>query len=450
MSKSISTSVHVVQIEAGEGHEARLDAPLFCPYHNRWGESAYSLGGAFEHCPLQIHASSTSGAPVVEDASGRFVGILDFSWVQAPDVVFRYDGSVLTVLNQSDRVLEVAFSETPRRGGGHWRDYNRLLADRLPVRENEPTFWSDLEYCTWVEQKHVALQAGKGCSPHDVIDDAFLDRYMDDIDRLGLPKGKLTIDHGWQHGDETYGDWDPHPDRFTDLGRTAERITAAGFTPRIWLAPIWLHPASRVARADPSLLGEPIAPSNADSPNIGDWNYWRPGPELAERVQQIFGDLYEAGYRKFKLDMVYGRKDLMAELQSVIYPAIKAVAPDAEVETHHPDPFLAIHTDTVRTNDILCNPRQGWRRLTQEHFEVCHKSAFGRVINLDHVGGNDPAVTPADFLEHLSLYRDAVGYPVISMLPHHVSDEAVEAVRNLLEAYRSDPRPRSRFISPGG
>lgn len=435
-----------VTVEGGQTAAYNLEGVLLCPYHNRWGESAYRLSGPFEHHPLRIHASSTSGSPVIEDQAGRFFGLLGFEWDQADDIAFRYDGrGRLTVHNHGDRPIEVFSGDTPAAPGEHWRRYNAILSTRLARREQEPAFWGQLEYCTWVEQKHEARRAGGDATPHTVLNDDFIDRYLQQIDRLNLPKGKLTIDHGWQHGDETYGDWDPHPQRFPDLGRTAERIRNAGFVPGIWLAPIWLHPATRVARAQPQLLGPTIAPSNADSPLNDVWHYWTPGDELAQRMQDVFGYLYQLGFRKFKLDMIYARKDFMVALQAVIYNAVKAVAPDAEVETHHPDPFFGQYTDTVRTNDVLCNNRQQWRQLTRDHFMVCEQSAFDHIINLDHIGGNDPAVTSADYMEHLGFYRDATGHPVVSLLPHHAGIAAVEAVRELLTRHTLSPRARSRF-----
>jgi len=438
----------VQALAAGDSIEVGLQGPLLCPYFNRWGESVYRQAQAFEHRPLRVPASSTSGSPVIQDAAGRFVGLLGFDWNQADDIVFRYDGNGrLTLRNDGDRPAEIFIADTPDEPDAHWRRYNALLAQRLPARSDEPAFWADPEYCTWVEQKLEAKRRRPGVTPHHVISADFIDRYLDDIARLDLPPGKLTIDHGWQHGDETYGDWDAHPDRFDDLGRAADRIRHAGFTPGIWLAPIWLHPRSRVAQADPSLLGEPIAPANADSPINDHWHYWQPGQAMAERMRELFGGLYRMGFRKFKLDMLYARKDLMTELQSIVYRSIKAVAPDAEVETHHPDPFFAVHTDTVRTNDVLCNDKQQWRELTRDHFSICERSAFDRIINLDHIGGNDPAVTEDDFLEHLGLYRDAVGYPVVSLLPHHVGDRATEATRALLNDYRQRGRARSAFVA---
>lgn len=419
---------------------------LFCPYHNRWGEAVYRLAGSFDHRPLTIHASSTSGSPVMEDAAGRFVGVLAYADHEPDAVRFVAEADRVTVMNEGSESVELWVSETPAESDEHWRAYNRALGDRLPATMPGPDFWRQPEYCTWVEQKRGILENPQPGGPKMVLNDDFIDRYIDRIAALDLPPGKLTIDAGWQHDRESYGDWIPHPQRFPDLAKTAERIARAGFVPGLWLAPVWLHPDSEAARQSPQALGEPIAPSNEDAPNSGDWNYWQPGDEMTQRLTSVFDRLYRQGFRKFKLDMSYARMDLMIRLHERIYLAVKAVAPDAEVETHHPNPFFAVHTDAVRTNDVLCHDKQDWRALTTAHFDVCERSAFGKVINLDHIGGNEPRVSEADFLEHLNMYREAVGYPVVSLLPDRFSDAAIQATHELMWSRANNPRAVSRFV----
>ena len=144
--------------------------------------------------------------------------------------------------------------------------------------------------------------------------------------------------------------------------------------------------------------------------------------------------------------MIYAAMDCMIALHRLIYRVAKSVAPDAEIETHHPNPFFARYTDTVRTNDVLCHDRQAWRQLTRDHFEICEKSAFGTIINLDHIGGNDPAVAEEDYLEHPQFYAQGVGYPVVSLLPDHFGDRTTEAVSQLMTERARRPRARSRFF----
>lgn len=437
---------NVVTLQAGERLTSARSGPLYCPYHNRWGEVAYRLEGHFEHRPLTIHASSTSGSPVIEDSWGRFVGVLGFSSDQPEAVRFIAERDRLSVVNDGTEPIDLWVSDESAASGQHWRHYNRALAKRLPSPTPGPEFWEQPEYCTWVEQKWCTMTTGRPGGPKMALSDEFIDQYIDRIAQMNLPTGKLTIDAGWQNDSSSYGDWLPNPDRFPDLGRTAERIADAGFVPGLWLAPVWIHPDSEAAGLWPHAVGEKIAPSNEDAPNAGGWNYWEPIEEMSERLTAVFARLYGQGFRKFKLDMSYARMDLMIRLHERIYKAIKSVAPDAEVETHQPNPFFAVHTDVVRTNDVLCHDRQDWRRLTTDHFEVSERSAFGKVINLDHIGGNDPSVSEADFLDHLAMYQQAVGYPVVSLLPDRVGDAAIEATRELMWSRVHEPNAVSRFF----
>jgi hypothetical protein len=414
----------------GEGRYAfAVKGPLFCPYHNVWGQNVYRLASPFRHNPFTIPASSTSGSPVILDAEGRFYGFMNDDAVDGAE--FIYDGSgTLTIVVPEGQQLRVDESGSP----DSWRQYNRAVLDALPPTSEIRDFWCDIEYCTWVEQKAVALK--KGCTPHDVLNHDFLADYIRAIEDLGLPKGKLTIDHGWQHGDETYGDWEVHPERFPDFQRTADMIRENGFTPGLWMAPVWLHPASAAARHHPEWIGPGICPASPDSPLDGIWNYFEPLPDIQEHFESLFARFYAMGFLKFKFDMIYAEKQLMKQLHRLIYRAVKNVSKEIEVEIHQPDIFFTTCCDAVRTNDVLCNTTYPWwRELTQAHMEVCEKSAAGRVINLDHIGGNDPSISAETYLKHLSLYQNAVGHPVVSMLPSRLGPQAVDGLRQYLIQY---------------
>ena len=82
-----------------------------------------------------------------------------------------------------------------------------------------------------------------------------------DIDALnGLPFDVLQVDDGWE---ETVGDWEPNAKFPSGMRALADRITGAGLTPGLWLAPFIVLPDSRTARERPELLlrderGEPV------------------------------------------------------------------------------------------------------------------------------------------------------------------------------------------------
>jgi hypothetical protein len=318
------------------------------------------------------------------------------------------------------------------------------MSDRplLDPTRKRPAHWDMLEYCTWVEQKRIM---GTG-TPHEVLNDAFIDDYMQRVYDMDLPTGKFTIDHGWTPGHHTYGDWDVDTARFPEFEKTLRRIADNGFVPALWFAPVWLHQLSRLVAAHPGVLGPSTATSTPDSPVRDDaWHYWVPCQQTFDLIKPVFKRFIDMGVRKFKWDMIYADKSFMKQLHILFYTAIKQIDPDVEVEIHQPDIFFAQYGDAIRTNDVLCNDKMAWRDLTLAHFKVCNCSSPGKVINLDHIAGNDPSVSPAWFLEHLNMYKGVNGYPVVSLLPDSIADECVQEMRSYLKGYAANPTPVSTF-----
>lgn len=417
----------------------QVKAPLFCPYYNIWGRVEYWRTDAFVHNPFTLPASSTSGSPIILDAEGRFFGFLTDKVTEG--AIFEFDGKErLKISVPEGQQLFVEESGNPDA----WKIYNSKVLQSLPESGRQERFWSDIEYCTWVEQKALAA---KGQTPHDVLNHAFIENYIQEINRLGYPKGKLTIDHGWQHGDDTYGDWDAHPERFPDLQRTADLIRENGFTPGLWMAPVWLHPQARIFKEKPEWVGDPIAPSTPDSPNHKPkWHYFKYEDAIEEHFTNVFSRFHRMGFRKLKFDMMYHNKEYMKALHRIFYRAVKNAGEEIEVEIHQPDIFFTPYCDAVRTNDVLCNEQYPWwRQLTQAHNEVCEKCAPGKVINLDHIGGNDPKITGETFLKHLSLYENATGYPAVSVLPRRYGEEAVEKLGAYLSQYNQSRNTVSTY-----
>lgn len=420
-------------------HEFKVQGPLFCPYHNLWGENVYTLDTTFRHNPFTIPASSTSGSPVLLDADGKFFGFMNGEAVDGAE--FIYDGGeTLTVSVPEGQQLWADES-------GHsdsWKKYNRVVLESLSPASQIREFWCDIEYCTWVEQKSAALDAG--CHAFDVMTHDFVVSYMQRIEEMGLPKGKLTLDHGWHLNDETYGDWAVNKKSFPDLQNTVDLMRENGFIPGLWMAPIWFHYASEVGKKHPEWIGPALCPSTPDSPHVGDWNYFNPLPEVQGHLEEVFARYHAMGFMKFKFDMTYANKQFMKKLHQLIYRAVKNVSQEIEVEIHQPDIFFTTCCDAVRTNDILCNDEYPWwPDLTKAHMEVCKKSAAGRVINLDHIGGNDPGISASTYLRHLELYRNAVGHPVVSMLPDRLGADAVNGLSDYLDVYQNSRNAVSMY-----
>lgn len=390
--------------------------PLYLPFYNEWGSNAYYFWKPFCFAPFGIWAGSTSGSPVVL-GQGLFVGFMNET-----GGTYAYDGAgKLTVTVPAGQELYVAEGGDPFEA---WADYNRIILARqeaeTPGASRPQAFWSELEYCTWVDQKHEAGVMGEhvvqlGLSEKYVYD------YMKRVRALGMPAGKLTIDDGWDYatapdGRRIYGNWDVDRTRFPHFERMVHDMAEEGFKPGLWFVPFAMTPSCRLAEARPDLIGHTWSPNPAGEA-VRQLHYIVDDDALETYYKNIFDTYINMGFRKFKLDMSYGCKRDMKPLMARIYRIIKDKDPTVEVETHMPDIFLARFGDTVRINDVVFDDAGRWRAVTAEHWRVCRYSSE-KILNLDHIGTNTPDPREEDYVEHARLLLSLKGgYPCVSLLP---------------------------------
>jgi hypothetical protein len=313
--------------------------------------------------------------------------------------------------------------------------YNTVILESMSGQKNE-AFWSGIEYCTWNEQKRWQKERGLE-NTQAPLDEKLIYDYMDRIEKLGLPKGKLTIDDGWdvetnEKGQRIFGNYIANPDKFPDMARLCSDMTERGFIPGLWLCPFVITEDCEIAKAHPEVVGSSY---HAD-PNFPlRWKYLLDSDILDGYFYDLFKKYIDMGFRKFKLDIAYGYKHDMRDLLARMYRIIKSIEPAVEVECHIPDIFVSEYCDTVRLNDVSLDPEGKWRGLTQEHYKVCRYSSPHKILNLDHLGTNTP-LPPADkFMEHSRMILALEGgYPCVSLLPdcydRQVQREFVEAVCN--------------------
>ncbi len=402
--------------------------PLFTPYYNLWGKNVYWQDSAFCHDPFTIHAYSTSGSPAIV-AGNKFFGFLN-----EKGGTFAFDGkTTLTVTMEPGQQL---LAEECCDPWSTFSVYNQMiLGSELP--EEQP-FWSALEYCTWVEQTHAGRISGK--SNYEVFDERFVYNYLERVEKLGLPKqGKFTIDDGWAilnngKGQYLIGDWDIDRKKFPHFERVISELSGAGFAPGLWFAPFNLSPDSRFGTEHPEVLSTDQFADNR--------NYIRCTPEtepiLHEYYRNVFTPYLQMGIKKLKLDISYGRKDEMIGILRIIREEVKKVDPTVEIEAHIPDVFAARYADTIRMNDVSIFPNINWQSVIAGHFQTCHYSS-NRILNLDHLGGNNPQDSAKLFLDHCDMLLAYSGqhrsYPVISMLPDGYAPSVQEAFAEKLKGF---------------
>ena len=210
---------------------------VFTPYYNAWNQDVYDRQAPFEECPLDVMASSTSGAPVAITET-HLIGLTKL----AAGVRFAWDGRVFTAEAPEGGLIVIEGT-----GDAAWEAYHRAL--NLPPPPQAP-FGRVPEYCTWVEQVWLAGQEGK--RPNEVLTNEFTRNYLDAVCNYRWPKGRFTIDEGWcpRHGEGGFGDWAPREE--IDLPGLASEILSAGFIPGLWLAPALISLNSRLAEKRPN------------------------------------------------------------------------------------------------------------------------------------------------------------------------------------------------------
>lgn len=406
--------------------------PIYVPFYNEWGTNAYYKYTSFDLDPFTLRASSTSGSPVVL-AGGSFFGFMNTVGGR-----FCYDGcGTLTVKAPAGQVL---YYDPDCNPYAQWQNYNKEILKDYPANETEK-FWSGLEYCTWVDQKKEAVLAGK-TEIQACLNQAYVYEYMNRVNKMGLPKGKLTIDDGWDirydaDGRMVYGNWEINREKFPDMEKLVQDMKKEGFIPGLWFAPFTVTPNSEIAKKYPYLMGETFS-QNAEDEKVRRLMFLKPDPVLEEYYTEIFSKYIAMGFMKFKLDMSYGNKADMIQLLKMMYEIIKRIDKTVEVEAHIPDIFASRYCDTVRINDVNFDEEGNWRSVTQEHYKVCRYSSPDKILNLDHLGTNTPTPVEKDFLEHTDmLLRNESGYPCVSLLPDFFGEYAtglfVSKVRNWVE-----------------
>ena len=393
--------------------------PLYLPFYNRWNENAYYKYEPFDLDPFTLNAVSTSGSPVILTPNG-FFGFLNESGGR-----FSYDGKgTLTVHGKEGQKLYYNENCAPYT---EWQSYSAEVLKTFPPKKEEP-FWSDIEYCTWVEQKKSAALAGtkdvRACLGENFVYD-----YMQRVDKLGLPKGKLTIDDGWYirndaDGNVLYGEWEIDTVKFPNMERLVRDIKAKGFIPGLWFAPFTFTPNCKLAKEHPELIGSIYSQNN----ELGlTWVYIKPSEVLHDYYTEIFTKYIGMGFKKFKLDIAYGPKQDMKQLLAMMYEIVKNIDPTVEIECHIPDIFVSQYCDTVRMNDVNFDEKGLWRGTAAEHHKVCRNSSPHMILNLDHLGTNTPTPKENEYLEHskMILAMDG-GYPCVSLLPDFFGEKAIE------------------------
>lgn len=421
----------------------RMEFPVqfsvFAGCYNLWGRNEYWIYKPFKIDIESVASASTCGSPIFSSGSW-WVGLL----CDAPGSVESDGNRVIVSIPQGQALL--VFDPLPA-DESPWQWYLRLAARRLVegAALNRPAAHAyDWEYCTWVEQKRLV---SPGQHPRTVLDDGLVRSLAERVLKLGIEPGKFTIDDGWQELPAppiwTDGYWRPNRVAFPDLAKTCAWLRARGFVPGLWFGMGWYPKAANLRTERPSLFGQWEVPEGMESP--GDDAPWSlaAGDETEAYLRETLRPYAQMGFRKFKFDFFYGQRRQANAVMRTLWRAVRSLDPTIEIESHHPDFFFSRWCDTVRLNDVLVQPGRDWESLTLSHMRVTRLCAPDRIMNLDHLGGNDPRVGEADYLRHLEILDISAAHPdryaVLSLLPDHYSPSTVKRVVEFVSRHRRPP-----------
>ena len=173
--------------------------------------------------------------------------------------------------------------------------FGRLAGEGMKVASKPaPSGW-----CSWHSYRE------KGVGERSILENADFIRER----RKELPLEVVQLDDGYQ---KAYGDWLEHTDRFPHgVEWLAGEISRRGLVPGIWVAPFTLQARSKMAKEHPEWLvkdqtGKPLAWEMPWSKEGDIWNALdATHPEAQAWLAILFGRLYSAGFRYFKLDFLF-------------------------------------------------------------------------------------------------------------------------------------------------
>lgn len=164
--------------------------------------------------------------------------------------------------------------------------YTRQLAQRL----GSSTRRAGNVWCSWYAY-------------YETITEQQLAKDVDDL--RGLPFDVVQVDDGWER---LVGDWQPNHKFPSGMKSLADRITDAGMTAGLWLAPFIALPGSDLARQRPELLlrdhrGEHVIAGNNWGSGYHALDLSRPAARdyLTELTHRV---VHEWGYKYLKLDFI--------------------------------------------------------------------------------------------------------------------------------------------------
>ncbi|HVD00374.1 MAG TPA: glycoside hydrolase family 36 protein [Candidatus Dormibacteraeota bacterium] len=226
------------------------------------------------------------------------------------------------------QVLEGAPKGAPEMAW-HARPGDEVKLEDLRLAGSQSA-WEALREVAWMEPTQVPVPMGwlswyhygPWVSEEDVVENS---QVLGDGAMHGLGYRVVQVDDGWQ---QAYGDWKVNTKFPNGLGEVAAILGASGQVTGIWTAPFLVSASADLATDAPEawFLQDPTTGERLIDPvhiSFGPMHVLDArNPEVTSHLEKVFGDLYGAGIRYFKIDFLYagaygGVEALRAGVQAV-------------------------------------------------------------------------------------------------------------------------------------
>ena len=243
--------------------------------------------------------------------------------------------------------------------------YRRFLAERGMAQAKVPATAYEPIWCAWGYERDFTVDQVVGTLPK--------------AKELGL--GWAVLDDGWQ---TAVGDWYLDPAKFprgdADMIAFVEAIKRAGMKPKLWIAPLAMHPGSDLLRDHADLL---LLDKDGAKQDVSWWDSFclcPAYPETVERskalIRKIMG---EWGYAGLKLDGQHLNgvapcynpahkharpEESVEKLQDfwkAIYAEAMAINPDAVIEICPCGTAQAFHNMPYMNQAVASDPESSWQ-----------------------------------------------------------------------------------------
>jgi alpha-galactosidase len=243
--------------------------------------------------------------------------------------------------------------------------YRSILAERGMAQANVPAAAYDPIWCAWGYEREFTVDQVVGTLPK--------------ASELGLRWAGL--DDGWQ---TSVGDWRLDPGKFprgdADMIALVKAIKDAGMNPKLWIAPLAVHPGTDLLRNHADML---LLDKNGAAQDVTWWDSFclcPAYPQTVERskalVRKIMG---EWGYAGLKIDGQHLNgvapcynpahkharpEESVEKLQDffkVIYAEAIAINPDAVIEICPCGTSYAFHNMPYMNQAVASDPLSSWQ-----------------------------------------------------------------------------------------